>query len=98
MPRPCKKRRVMGRPKETFFKPAGLKLRELKEVDLSYSELEAVKMIDYKEIPQDEAARKMDVSQPTFSRILKSARKKISEALIEGKAIKVKEDIEYEKA
>ena len=89
MPRPCKRRRVRGRPKESFFKPAGVKLRELKEIDLDYSELEAIKMIDYKEIPQEEAARKMEVSQPTFSRILKSARKKVSEALVEGKAIKI---------
>jgi len=91
MPRPCKRRRVRGKPKETFFKPAGLKLRELKEVNLDYSELEAIKLIDYREVPQEEAAKKMDVSQPTFSRILKSARKKISDALVEGKAIKIHE-------
>lgn len=89
MPRPCKRRRVRGRPKESFFKPAGLQLKELKEVDLDYSELEAIKMIDYREIPQEEAAKRMEVSQPTFSRILKSARKKVSEALVEGKAIKI---------
>ena len=89
MPRPHKRRRVRGRPKENFFKPAGVQLRELEEVDLDYSELEAIKMVDYKEIPQDEAAKKMEVSQPTFSRILKSARKKVSKALVEGKAIKI---------
>ena len=38
---------------------------------------------------QEKAAEKMKVSQPTFSRILKNARKKISEAIIKGKAIKI---------
>jgi predicted DNA-binding protein (UPF0251 family) len=42
-----------------------------------------------KELEQEEAAKKMNTSQSTFQRILSSAYKKITEALIEGKAIKI---------
>lgn len=89
MPRPFKRRRVRGRPNALFFKPSGKRIMELEGIVLDYSELEAVKLIDVKEVPQTEAAKKMNVSQPTFSRILINARKKISKALIEGKAIRI---------
>ena len=62
---------------------------ELEETILTLPEFEAIRLIDFKEIPQEEAAKKMEISQPTLSRILKSARKKISDALINGKAIKI---------
>ncbi len=89
MPRPCKRRRVRGRPNALFFKPSGMKIRELEESVLDYSELEAIKLIDVREIPQTEAAKKMEVSQPTFSRILVNARKKIADAIVNGKAIRI---------
>ena len=64
-------------------------LRELEENILSIDEFEAIRLIDLEEIPQEKASEKMEISQPTLSRILKSARKKISEAIIKGKAIKI---------
>ncbi len=63
---------------------------ELEESVLDYAELEAIKLVDVKEIPQTEAAQKMEVSQPTFSRILTNARKKVADAIVNGKAIKIK--------
>ncbi len=89
MPRPCKRRRVRGRPNALFFKPSGKRIVELEETILDYSELEAIKLIDVKEVPQTEAAERMNVSQPTFSRILANARKKISDAIVKGKAIRI---------
>ncbi len=89
MPRPCKRRRVRGRPNALFFKPSGTRIIELEEIILNYSELEALKLVDVGEIPQTEAAKKMDVSQPTFSRILTNARKKIADAIVNGKAIRI---------
>lgn len=90
MPRPCKRRRVRGRPNALFFKPSGKRIMELEESVLDYAELEAIKLVDVKEIPQTEAAQKMEVSQPTFSRILTNARKKVADAIVNGKAIKIK--------
>jgi len=89
MPRPCKRRRIRGNPNSFYFKPAGQRRTELEEIALSLPEFEALRLVDFKETAQDEAAKKMEVSQPTFSRILNSARKKISEAIVEGKAISI---------
>lgn len=89
MPRPKIRRRVCGAPNSSYFKPAGIRTKELEESILHISEFEAIRLIDYEELPQEEAAKKMEVSQPTLSRTLKSARKKIAEAIIEGKAIRI---------
>lgn len=89
MPRPCKKRRVRGRPNSCWFKPAGSKLKELDEVVLDLSEFEAIRLVDLEGVEQVEACKKMEISQPTLSRILKSARKKISQAIVRGKAIRI---------
>ncbi|MFH1503309.1 MAG: DUF134 domain-containing protein [Candidatus Diapherotrites archaeon] len=89
MPRPCKRRRVRGNPNSNYFKPAGIPIRELKEIELNLSEFEAIRLTDFEEIPQELAAKQMQISQPTLSRILSSARKKISDSIINGKAIKI---------
>lgn len=64
-------------------------MRHLEEVLLSREELEAVKLKDYDGLDQTSAAEKMDTSQSTFQRILSSARGKIAEAIIKGKALKI---------
>lgn len=89
MPRPRKCRRIRFDPKITYYKPAGVPVRELEEIILTKSELEALRLKDMKDLDQEEAAKKMGISQPTFFRILESARKKIAEALIKGNAIKI---------
>lgn len=89
MPRPCIRRRVRGRPCSDYFKPAGVRMLELEEVVLDLSEFEAIRLIDFEGIEQSEAGKKMGISQPTLSRLLKTARKKISEAIIKGKAIRI---------
>jgi len=52
-------------------------------------ELEALKLYEVDGLEQTKAAKKMEISQPTFARILASANKKVSEALIKGKAIRM---------
>ena len=89
MPRPCKRRRVRGRPNSSFFKPAGIRVSELSEVVLTMSEFEVVRLIDFHEMSQIQACEKMEISQSTLSRILTSARKKIADAIINGKAIRI---------
>jgi len=59
-------------------------------VDLGRDELEALRLCDFKNLDQVEAAKKMRISQSTLQRILSSARQKVAEALTEGKAIKIK--------
>jgi predicted DNA-binding protein (UPF0251 family) len=89
MVRPIKFRRVMNEPDVNYFKPRGIPLRELKEITLTVGEFEAIRLKDFKEMDQTDAARKMNISQPTFNRLLKTARKKIAEAIATGKAIKI---------
>ena len=89
MPRPRLRRRVRGRPNSSYFKPAGIPMNTIDEVIVTIDEFEAIRLIDFQEIPQEQAASKMQISQPTLSRILKSARKKISDAIINGKAIRI---------
>ena len=92
MPRPRKHRRIRGNPNSFYFKPAGIRMTELEESILNISEFEALRLIDFEEIPQEKAAKEMQVSQPTLSRILKSARKKIADSIINGKAIKIENE------
>ena len=82
-------RRIRAKPRVTYFKPAGIRMIELKEVILTFEEYEAIRLVDLKEIDQGKAGKQMKISQPTLSRLLKSARKKISEAITKGKAIKI---------
>ena len=94
--RPRRLRRVRFQPEATFFKPAGVPLRDLEEIIISIDELEAIRLKNLEELNQNKAAEKMKISQPTFNRLLISARKKITDALENGKAIKLEGgDYEY---
>jgi predicted DNA-binding protein (UPF0251 family) len=92
MPRPRLCRRIRFNPSVTYFKPQGVPMRFLEVIELSKEEMEALRLKNIKNLEQTEAARKMNTSQSTFQRILSSAYKKITEALIEGKAIKISSD------
>jgi uncharacterized protein len=87
--RPIKCRRVDSFPEAVYFKPAGIPLRVLEEVSLSIEEVEAVRLKDLEGMEQEEGAEKMNISRPTFQRILVSARQKIADAVINGKAIRI---------
>lgn len=86
-PRLC--RRIRFRPGITYFKPQGVPMRQLEVIELTREEAEALRLKNIKELDQIECAEKMNTSQSTFQRILASAYRKISKALIEGKAIRI---------
>ena len=91
MPRPFITRRVGFQPEVTYFKPTGVRMIELNQIVLAVDEFEAIRLKDFEKIEQVEAAKKMNISQPTFNRLLKSARKKIADAMVNGKAIRIEE-------
>jgi predicted DNA-binding protein (UPF0251 family) len=64
-------------------------MRYLEIIELTIEEVEALRLRNIKDLEQEEAAKKMNTSQSTYQRILSSAYKKVTEALIEGKAIKI---------
>lgn len=89
MVRPKNLRCLSFSPEVLYFKPRGIPLSVLEEEELFHDELEALKLHDVDGLDQIEAAKKMNVSQPTFGRILDKAYKKIATAIIKGKAIKI---------
>ena len=89
MPRPRLCRRIKFNPDITYFKPQGVPMRELEIVELTTEEMEAYRLRYINDLEQQEAADKMHTSQSTYQRILYSAHKKIADALINGKAIKI---------
>jgi len=76
-------------PGVTYFKPAGIPLRSLEEIHLSVEEAEAIHLKDLEGLEQEEAAEIMNISRSTFQRVLSSARKKIADALLNGKALRI---------
>jgi predicted DNA-binding protein (UPF0251 family) len=86
-PRNC--RRVNSLPGSEYFKPRGIPLSALEEVILAVDEFEAVRLADLEGLYQEQAAEKMNVSRQTFGRIIESAHKKVAEALVRGKALKI---------
>ena len=71
-------------PGVTYFKPAGIPLRNLEEVCLSVEEAEALRLKELEELEQERGAEKMNISRQTFQRILASARQKGKAIRIEG--------------
>ncbi len=86
-PRLC--RRVRCNPNVTYFKPAGIRMVDLEESVMGMDEFEAVRLKDLEGLEQEEAAKKMKISRSTFQRLVVSARKKIADAIVHGKAIKI---------
>ncbi len=89
MPRPQKIRQVAFLPQVTFFKPAGVPMRALEQVALTVEEVEALRLKEIEGLEQEQGAEKMNISRPTFQRVLASARRKIADALLNGKAIRI---------
>ena len=89
MPRPICRRRVGFIPGTRYFKPMGMPMNMLEEVIVTIDELEAVRLADYQGLYQEQAAEKMQISRPTFGRIIESAHKKIADALVNGRALRI---------
>lgn len=89
MPRPCCRRRIAGAPPAGVFKPAGIPGRFLEEVVLGLDGLEALRLADLEGLYQEEAAARMGVSRATFGRIVADARRRVAEALVGGKLLRI---------
>lgn len=95
MPRKKCVRHVDFDTKSAYFKPRGIPMNYLEEIDLEPDEFEAIRLRDLHGFYQEKAAEQMGISRQTFGRILESAHKKIADALINGKAIKINNDSSY---
>ena len=90
MARPRKERLVSNEPAITYFKPRAVPLNALKEVEITVDEMEAIKLSDIDKLSQKDAAGRMKIHQSTFQRTLARAREKLADAIVNGKAIRIK--------
>ena len=89
MPRPKCCRRIAGPPGCRSFGPRGMGPGTQPPVLLGLDELEAIRLADLEGLYQEQAAEQLQVSRQTFGRIIASARKKVAQALIEGRGLQI---------
>lgn len=89
MPRPRKACCVAASPTATYYKPRGVPLIALRCAALPVEGLEALRLADAETLGHAEAARRMGVSRPTFSRLLAKARRIVAGALVNGWALRI---------
>lgn len=89
MARPQKNRLVKIDPEISYFKPRGVPMINLEQVQLTVDELEALRLADFLGMSHEDAGKQMGVSRATFGRIVEQGRKTVADALIHGKAINV---------
>lgn len=73
-----------------YFKPRGIPLTDLEEIVLKADEIEALRLKEIENLSHQDCAQKMGISRTTFHRDLESAHRKITEAILQNKAIKIK--------
>lgn len=89
VPRPRKHRKLGREARRVIYKPAGVPLKNLRQIPLEPDELEALRLADLLGLTQEQGANKMGVSRSTFQRILASARRQVALCLVEGAALKL---------
>lgn len=89
MSRSKNKRELSFKPRFKHFVP---KEGTKESLTLLHEEIEAIFLMDYQGMYQEDAAKSMGVSRPTFSRIIKNARMKVATALINGKALEISDE------
>jgi uncharacterized protein len=77
------------KPGALYFKPRGIPLMGLQEVRLAPDEMESIRLADLEGMYHEDAAQEMGISRATFGRILEGARRKVAEAIVQGKALRI---------
>ena len=89
MPRPPKERWVECLPSFTHFTPRGVTLSDREEICLTVDELEALRLKDLVGLDQNGSARRMNLAQSTYQRVLANARAKLTRAVVEGRELRI---------
>lgn len=89
MPRPQNNRIVHEPPHFNAFKPIGIKVSDIEQIQLSLDEFEAVRLADSMGLSHEEAAEEMEISRSTFTRLIEKARKSIADFIIDGKLLTI---------
>ncbi len=86
---PYRRRRVQGPPLIQQFKPSGVPAKSLQSIILNIDEYEGIRLADYQGLDHTAAAEQMGISRPTFSRLIEKARRKVAQAIIDGKMLSI---------
>ena len=89
MARPFCCRRVRSEPESNYFKLRGIPLSSLEKIIMTMDEFEAIRLADLEGLYQEQAAERMEISRPTFARVVESTRRKVADALVNGKALAI---------
>lgn len=87
MREPYRKRRINEPPRFNNFKPSGVPRRFLKQIDLTIDEYEALRLTDYLQLEHLKASESMNISRPTFTRLIEKARHKVAQAIVDGREL-----------
>ena len=87
MPRPQRKRRICREPEYARFSPEGVESGEA--VCLTCDEFETIRLMDQQGLTHEQCARRMDISRTTVTEVYEAARRKIAEALVTGREIRI---------
>ena len=89
MVRPCKKREIQKKQKFTCFKPSNTPIESLEKIELWIDELEAFRLADLEWHNMKSGSKLMNISPPTFCRLVKKARKTVIDFLVNWKRLRV---------
>ena len=89
MVRPRKHRRVCELPHVDKFGPLDISKDVSELIIMTVEEYETIRLMDLEGLKQEECADIMRVARSTVQRIYDNARKKIADALVNGKVIKI---------
>ena len=89
MSRPKKFRQIDGSFGVVYYKPRGVGLSDLEQVDLNLDEIEALRLVDFEGLNMEDAADRMRISKPTLCRLVNVCRCKLADAICNGKAISI---------
>ena len=98
MVRPLCPRHIAHRPPANYFKPAGIPLCELQEVELGADEMEALRLAVVENLYHTGAAKRMKLSRQTFDGIVRRAHAKVADALVHGRALRVLQPVQNARA
>ena len=85
MARPQRFRRICALPAHTVFSPADRAAGD--RVEMSLDEYETIRLIDHEGCTHEQCASVMQISRTTVTEIYAAARRKIADALVEGRPL-----------
>ncbi|RLC35178.1 hypothetical protein DRH14_01495 [Candidatus Shapirobacteria bacterium] len=96
MPRRRRRRKIAKKFNDVYFKPRGIPLSLLREIEISHEEIENLRLRFVEKLGQRQSAEKMGISQSQYQRDLVKILEKLTRALINGWAIKIEKGKEKE--